>query len=502
MSGGGEPVVVALDQGTTSTRAIAFDASGRPVAQASRPLEQIYPQAGWVEHDPRQIADHSLAVLGEVLAACAPAPAVALGITNQRETVVLWERGSGRPLHNAIVWQDRRTSPACEAIRAGGHEALITARTGLLADPYFSATKIAWLLDHIPGARKRAEAGELAAGTVDSWLIWTLTGGRVHACDETNASRTLLFDIGAGRWDEELLALFDVPAAILPQVRPCRGSFGRCEAGLLGQELEILGVAGDQQAAAFGQGCFGAGATKATFGTGCFVLANCGAAQIASANRLLTTIADAGEGKRQYALEGSIFMAGAVVQWLRDSLGLIGSAVETEALAAAADPASGVFLVPAFQGLGAPWWDADARGLICGLSRAAGKAEIVRAALEGVAFQTRDLIDALGADMVRLGLDPLTSLRVDGGMAANDWFAQCLADTVGLPVERAALAETTALGAAYHAGLAAGVWDSKEDLAQMARAATTFEPRMGADERGQRYGGWRRAVERTRERAG
>lgn len=490
------PFVLALDQGTTSTRAILFDGTGRAVASAARPVGQIYPRAGWVEHDPRQIAEDALAVMTEVMAGQKAGSVKALGITNQRETVVLWDRVSGEPLHNAIVWQDRRTAPQCEAIRAAGHETLITERTGLLADPYFSATKIAWLLDHVPGARARAEAGELAAGTIDSWLIWVLTGGRVHASDETNASRTLLFDIGAGCWDEDLLGLFGVPAAILPEVRPCRADFGRWTMAD-GGAVEITGVAGDQQAAAFGHACFAAGATKATYGTGCFLLANSGTDRVSSAGGLLTTIADAGDQGRQYALEGSIFMAGAVMQWLRDSLGIIADVRESEALAQSADPDCGVYLVPAFQGLGAPWWNTNARGLICGLSRAAGKAEIVRAALEGVAFQTRDLIGALGADMERLGLGELECLRVDGGMVANDWFLQFLADCLGLPVERAAVSETTALGAAFHAGLGGGVWTSRDEIAALWRADGVFEPKMGEDERERRYEGWKQAVTRA-----
>jgi glycerol kinase len=487
--------VLAIDQGTTSTRAMVFDAEGRPLASAQRELTQHYPRPGWVEHDPEDIwatvqetARHALAharlTAGDV---------AATGIANQRETVVIWERDGGRPIAPAIVWQDRRTADRCAALAAAGHEPMIAARTGLLLDPYFSATKIAWLLDEIPGARAAAERGDLACGTIDSFLLWRLTGGAIHATDATNAARTLLFDIHRQCWDDELLTLFRVPRLLLPEVRDNAGSFGTSTVDFLGTPVPICGMAGDQQAATVGQACFTPGMVKSTYGTGCFAVLNTGAAPLASRHRLLTTLAYRLEGRATYAIEGSIFVAGAAVQWLHDGLGLIRDAGECDALARAADPARRVYLVPAFTGLGAPYWDAEARGALFGLTRDAGRAEIVRAALEAACYQTRDLIEAMRADGAALA-----SLRVDGGMVVNDWFAQRLADLLGLPVERPCITETTALGAAALAGLAAGLYPSLDALAGRWRRDRLFEPTLGADERDERYAGWQDAVRRTR----
>jgi glycerol kinase len=493
----GRDLVLALDQGTTSTRAFAFRAPGlQPVASARRELSQHFPASGWVEHDAEEIFAHSVEVLREVLArAGAQASEVAgLGITNQRETSVLWERARGRPLHKAIVWQDRRTGAACAALREAGHEPLVQARSGLLLDPYFSATKLAWLLANIPGAREAAEAGALAFGTIDSWLLWRLTGGRVHATDATNASRTLLYDITAGRWDPELLALFGIPSPLLPELRDSSGSFGSVRAEVLGTEVPILGVAGDQQAAAVGQACFTPGMVKSTYGTGCFVLLNTGARPVASRSRMLSTVALQLGGRRSYALEGAIFVAGAAVQWLRDGLGLLHDAAESGALAARADPGQRVYLVPAFVGLGAPHWDSEARGALFNLTRATGPAELARAALESVAYQTRDLLEAMRADW---GEGAETVLRVDGGMVASDWTMQFLADMLGAPVDRPVVAETTALGAAYLAGLAAGVCAPPEEFARGWALQRRFLPTMPPEVRESRYAGWRDAVRRT-----
>ena len=492
--------VLAIDQGTTSTRAMLFDADGRPQASASQELEQIYPRPGWVEHDAEAIWQATLAVGRKVLESVGTEAVAAVGITNLRETTVVWERETARPVGNAIVWQDRRTAEICDGLRADGLETHIAEATGLVPDPYFSATKLAWILSERPELGDRAAAGELCFGTVDSWLIFRLTGGAVHATDATNASRTMLYDIGKGAWDDRLLERLAIPATMLPEVRDCQGAFGVCEADHFGAELPILGVAGDQQAASFGQACFAPGMIKATYGTGCFALVNTGAQKVTSGNRMLGTIGYQLEGRRTYALEGSIFMAGATIQWLRDALGLFADAAESEAMAAEADPESGVYLVPAFQGLGAPYWDAGARGAILGLSRAASRNEVVRAGLESVAFQTRDLLEAMGRDMTAAGLEPPAALRVDGGMTANRWLMQFLADTVGLPVEVAEIAETTALGAAYHAGLAAGLYGSQDELAQKWRCAARFEPAMPEAERAARYDGWRAAVDRVRSR--
>lgn len=486
-------LVLALDQGTTSTRAIAFRTPAlTPVAEARRPLAQHYPADGWVEHDPADIVRDSLAVLREVLdaAGAQPREVAGIGIANQRETTLLWERATGRPLGRAIVWQDRRTAAACDALRC--QEALVAERTGLLIDPYFCATKLAWLLDRIEGAREAAMRGALAFGTVDTWLLWQLTEGRVHATDATNASRTLLYDIRRGRWDEELLDLFRIPRPLLPEVRDSAGLFGRTDS--LGAGVPILGVAGDQQAAMAGQACFTPGMVKSTYGTGAFLLRHTGAAPVASAHRLLGTVALQLDGVRSYALEGAIFVAGAAVQWLRDGIGLIRDAAETGALAARADPAQPVYLVPAFTGLGAPHWDAAARGAIFGLTRATSPAELARAALESVAYQTRDLVAAMQADAPDAAG---TVLRVDGGLAASDWAMQYLADQLAAPVDRPAMTETTARGAAWLAGLAAGVCAGPDEFARTWALERRFLPMMAEDERARRYHGWRDAVRRT-----
>ncbi len=485
--------LIAIDQGTTSTRAIVFDASLTPLASAQQELRQIYPAPGEVEHDPEEIWTATVATVREALAkARIDARDVAgIGITNQRETTLVWERATGKPIHNAIVWQDRRTAGLCERLRAAGHEAEVAASTGLLLDPYFSASKIAWLLDNVAGARAKAEAGQLAFGTVDSFLLWRLTGGKVHATDATNAARTALFDIGKGEWDEGLCRLFGVPTALLPQVRDCAGEFG--VTGLFGAPIRILGMAGDQQAATIGQGCFQPGMMKSTYGTGCFMVLNTGPARVASRHRLLTTIAYQLDGKRTYALEGAIFIAGAAVQWLRDGLKIIATSSEVGALAARADPAEQVYLVPAFVGLGAPYWDASARGAIFGLTRNSGAAEIARAALEAVGYQTRDLLEAMRGDWDGAG----TVLRVDGGMTASEPCMQFLADILAVLVDRPVVMETTALGAAYLAGRTAGLCPGLDGFAAQWRLDRRFTPRMQADARARRYDGWKDAVSRT-----
>ncbi len=488
--------ILSLDQGTTSSRAILFDTAGTPLATAQRELPQIFPRPGWVEHDARVIWRDTLDVAREALAnAGLDATALdAIGITNQRETTVLWDRSSGTPLANAIVWQDRRTAEHCRSLREAGHEALFTERTGLLLDPYFSGTKLAWLLDDIPGARARAEAGELAFGTIDCWLLWNLTEGGVHATDATNASRTLLFDIHRQCWDVELLEILNIPAGLLPEVRDCAGPFGRSAAALLGHEVPIAGIAGDQHAATIGEACFTPGMVKSTYGTGCFVLANTGQRAVASRNRLLTTVAYRLDGETTYALEGSIFVAGAAVQWLRDGLGLLQTAGESEGIAASISHTGGVYLVPAFTGLGAPYWDADARGALVGLTRDSGRAEIVRATLEAVGYQTRDLLDAMAADMG----GALSAVRVDGGMVANDWLMGFLADITDCAVERPRVQETTALGAAYLASLGVGLYPSLDAVGDGWRLERRFEPTMAAAERAARLAGWDEAVARTR----
>ena len=486
-------LILAIDQGTTSTRAILFDDHARAVASAQRELGQIFPRDGWVEHDPEEIWRSTVEVCRETLSACAGEKIVSVGITNQRETTLVWERGSGRPICNAIVWQDRRTADRCDELKADGVEENVTDKTGLLLDPYFSATKLAWILDNVAGARAAAQRGELAFGTTDCFLLWRLTGGRVHATDATNASRTLLFDIHAGDWDEELLDLFGVPASILPAVHDSAADFGETDPGVLGARVSVAGIAGDQQAAALGQACVQPGMVKSTYGTGCFVLLNTGEQAVRSRNRLLSTIAYRIGGQTTYALEGSIFIAGAAVQWLRDRLGVVGSAGETEALAAGLQSNQGVYLVPAFTGLGAPHWDARARGAIFGLTRDSGADVLARAALESVCYQTHDLVHAMRED----GAQP-TTLRVDGGMVVNDWLVQTLADVLDLEVERPVVTETTALGAAYLAGLQSGVFDSLDDIARRWQRERRFVPAMPASQRQSQLASWHRAVASVR----
>jgi glycerol kinase len=485
--------ILAIDQGTSSTRAIVFDADLRPVASAQQEFAQHFPQAGWVEHEAEDLWQTVLATSRAALAkAGLTAGQVAcIGITNQRETTLLWDRATGEPLHRAIVWQDRRTAAICEELRAAGHEALISARTGLLLDPYFSGTKLKWLLDTIPGARARAEAGELAFGTVDSFLIWRLTGGRAHVTDATNAARTMLYDIVSGGWNSEICGLLGIPLAVLPEVKDCAAEFGVAEAAHLGAAIPILGVAGDQQAATVGQACFEPGMMKSTYGTGCFALLNTGSDFVPSKNRLLTTIAYQLDGKPTYALEGSIFIAGSVVQWLRDGLGIITAAGQTQALAEAADPGQDLVLVPAFTGLGAPYWRPDCRGAVFGLTRASGPAEISKAALESVGFQTRDLLEAMRADW---GAAADGVLRVDGGMVASNWTMQFLSDILGAPVDRPQVTETTALGAAYLAGLQAGICPAPAEFAKGWALERRFEPAMDRATRDARYARWGRAV--------
>lgn len=492
----GKRFLLSLDQGTTSTRAILFGLDGRPLATAQRAIQQFYPNDGWVEHDAGEIWATALAVCREVLAGRALAEVAAIGITNQRETAVLWDRRNGHPLHRAIVWQDRRTADECAKLKSQGREPMIAAATGLLLDPYFSGTKLKWLLDHVPDARLRAARGELAFGTIDSWLLFKLTGGAVHATDATNASRTLLFNIHRQSWDPEILKLFDIPHEILPKVTDCAGLSGETAPEHFGVALPISGVAGDQQAAAFGQACFAQGLMKATYGTGCFALTNTGAKAVTSQNRLIGTVAYRLAGATSYALEGSIFMAGATVQWMRDGLKLFANAADSGPLSEKADPKSRVYLVPAFVGLGAPYWDAQARGAILGMTRDTGPAEIAKAGLEAVAFQTRDLLEAMAADMRTAGLAAPAALRVDGGMVANDIFCQNLADLTGRPIERPQVIETTALGAAYLAGLGAGVYASTAELASHWRIDRRFDPKMSPDERDTRYLGWKDAVSR------
>ena len=491
-----EAPVLAIDQGTTSTRAIVFAADSTNLGQAQQEFPQYFPHAGWVEHDAEEIWDATLATArGALTAAGLEAGQIAaLGITNQRETVVIWDRRDGKPIHRAIVWQDRRTAGLCNELKQAGHEPRFTASTGLLLDPYFSATKVAWLLDQVEGARAAAEAGHLAFGTIDSFLIWRLTGGTRHLTDATNAARTLLFDIHRQVWDEELLALLRIPAAMMPEVKDCADDFGSCDPALLGAAVPIRGVAGDQQAATVGQACFETGMMKSTYGTGCFALINTGERPVTSSHRLLTTVAYRLDGRTTYALEGSIFVAGAAVQWLRDGLGIIETAADSTALAETADPEQQVILVPAFVGLGAPHWDAEARGAIFGLTRGCGPKELALAALEAVAFQTRDLIEAIRADGA---LDKDLVLRVDGGMSASDWTLQRLADILGAPVDRPQVLETTALGAAWLAGHAAGVWPGQREFAEAWKLDRRFEPQMAADLRDRRLALWHDAVRRT-----
>ena len=487
--------VLAIDQGTTSTRAIVFDASGRPVASAQKELPQIFPKPGWVEHDAEEIWSATVEVCRGALAKAKlkPADLAGIGITNQRETTVVWDRATGKPIYNAIVWQDRRTADRCAELKKAGHEKAVTDKTGLLLDPYFSGTKIEWILKHVAGARAAAEKGALAAGTIECFLLWRLSGGKVHASDATNASRTLLLDIRTGTWDPELMKLLGVPASLLPRVVDCSGELGVTTADFLGAPVPVLGMAGDQQAATVGQACIKPGMVKTTYGTGCFALLNTGSIAVHSRHRLLTTIAYQLEGRRTYALEGSIFVAGAAVQWLRDGLGLIEKSGDIEALAARAREGHGVYLVPAFVGLGAPHWDPDARGALLGLTRDSGPAEIAAATLDSVCYQTRDLVDAMRGDGAQID-----DLRVDGGMVVNDLLMQRLADTVGTPVERPKVTETTALGAAFLAGLQAGLWPSLEALSSTWALDRAFRPAEGAASRDRRYAGWQDAVRRVR----
>jgi glycerol kinase len=488
--------VLAIDQGTTSSRAIVFDRKQRIAGVGQFEFTQIYPGDGWVEHDPEEIWRTTMRAVRAALkkAGIVASDLAAIGITNQRETSIVWDRSTGKPIHNAIVWQDRRTARVTERLRKEGHEPMVHRKAGLQLDPYFSATKIAWILDNVPGARKRANRGELAFGTVDSFLIWRLTGGRAHVTDATNASRTSLYNIAVNEWDDELLKLFRVPRALLPEVLDCAADFGITDKREFGAEIPILGVAGDQHAATIGQACFTPGMMKATYGTGCFALVNTGDKLVRSRNRLLTTIAYRLDGQTTYALEGSIFMAGASVQWLRDKLGLFATSSQSGALAAKADPDSGVYLVPAFVGLGAPWWDTDARGTIVGLTRNSGAAEITRAALESVAYQTDDLASAIRRDWKGAG-DFV--LRVDGGMVASDWTMQFLSNILNAPVDRPTILETTALGAAWLAGWRAGIWPGMEEFAKRWTLDRQFQPQMEARERERRKKGWASAVRRT-----
>ncbi len=499
--------ILAIDQGTTSSRAIVFDGSFRSVGTGQQEFPQHFPHSGWVEHDPEDLWTSTLAVCREALAGFSGGAAgiAAIGITNQRETTVVWNRKTGKPVYNAIVWQDRRTADFCARLKADGHEPMVTSKTGLLLDPYFSGTKLAWILDKVEGARAAAEAGDLLFGTVDSWLIWRFTGGKAHVTDATNASRTLLYNIDDNAWDEDLCRLLNVPMSMLPEVKDSADMFGIVEAEHFGAELPILGVAGDQQAATVGQACFAPGMVKSTYGTGCFALINTGETRVTSTNRLLSTIAYRLDGKTTYALEGSIFVAGSAVQWLRDGLKIIGSAAESQDLAVRADPENRLYMVPAFVGLGAPYWDPDARGAIFGLSRGSGPADFCRAALESVGYQTRDLIDAMRADATHItgaGEEMAAIvLRVDGGMTASDWTMQFLADILGAPVDRPQVLETTALGAAWLAGRKAGVWPDEAEFAERWRLDSRFEPKMAEADREALYAGWQDAVKRTRSNA-
>jgi glycerol kinase len=490
--------ILALDQGTTSSRAILFDPYGRQAGVAQEEFPQHYPQPGWVEHHPEDLWNSQLRTARQVIqkVGIQPDQIAGIGVTNQRETTLVWDRKTGQPVYNAIVWQCRRTAVQCELLKANGQADLIRSRTGLVVDAYFSGTKVAWILNNVPGVRERAENGELAFGTVDSWIIWNLSGGRLHVTDVSNASRTMLYNIHSGAWDDELLALLDVPRSMLPNVMPSSAVYGITTPSLFGSAIPIAGAAGDQQAATFGQACLTPGMVKNTYGTGCFMLMNVGERGVESPGGLLTTV-----GWRLgldqptiYALEGSVFIAGAAIQWLRDSLGLIQNASDTESLASNIQSTGGVYVVPAFVGLGAPYWDGFARGTITGLTRGSGRAEIVRATLESIAYQTRDVVNVMMKD-ARLQLQ---ALRVDGGAVRNNWLMQFQADILGVPVQRPAVTETTALGAAYLAGLAVNYWTSTDQIASQWALERTFEPTMSADERESLYNGWTHAVERTR----
>ena len=487
--------VLAIDQGTTSTRCILFDETTKPVATAQKEFPQHYPNPGWVEHDPEDIWRDTVETMRGAVAQAKVdiADIAAIGITNQRETVVVWDRATGKPVHNAIVWQDRRTADFCAKLKADGAEPMITEKTGLLIDPYFSGTKLAWILDNVPDARNRAECGELAFGTIDSFLLSRLTGGKVHATDPTNAGRTLIFNIMEQRWDDELLRLLNIPASLLPEVKDNSGLFGYADKAILGAEIPIAGMAGDQQAALFGQACVKPGMAKSTYGTGCFLLLNIGEQPVISKTRMLTTPAYRLNGRTTYALEGSIFVAGAAVKWLRDGLGVITHASQTHDMATRVSDSHGVYMVPAFVGLGAPHWDPNARALISGLTLDATAAHLARAALESVAYQTYDLTSAMAKDAG----EGTAALRVDGGMAANDWLCQFLADILEAPVERPACVETTALGAAFHAGLGTGVWPDLDAVGATWALERRFEPRMKTEQRKQMLEGWQRAVRQT-----
>ena len=492
--------ILAIDQGTTSSRAMVFDTTMTPVAKAQQEFPQHYPQSGWVEHDPEDIWATSLAACHEVISRISADSIGAIGITNQRETTLIWDRSTGVPIYNAIVWQDRRTAGLCEALKNDGHEAMITHRTGLLLDPYFSATKVKWLLDNIKGAREKATAGELAFGTVDSFLIWRLTGGARHVTDATNAARTMLYDIRNGCWDADICALLDIPVSLLPDVQDCAADFGSTDPALFGVAIPILGVAGDQQAATVGQACFSPGMMKSTYGTGCFALLNTGTDMVLSKNRLLTTIAYQFNGQPTYALEGSIFIAGAAIQWLRDGLGVLAHAREADGMAEAADPSQNLYLVPAFTGLGAPYWDSHCRGAIFGLTRNSGPNEFTRAALEAVAYQTHDLLAAMQRDWPEIADG--VPLRVDGGMSASKYAMQFLADMTQAPVERPALLEITALGAAWLAGMQAGIYPDMATFSAQWAQEVQYEPAMTQEARGKKLAGWQDAVQRTLSKPG
>ena len=488
-----KPFLLAIDQGTSSSRTVIFDHRVRPVARAQQEFPQIYPQPGWVEHDPEAIWQSVVDVSRQCLQESNAAEITGIGITNQRETTLIWDRNSGECVYNAIVWQDRRTAALCEQLVADGAETAISEKTGLRLDPYFSATKVAWILDNVAGVRTRAVAGELAFGTVDTFLLWRLTGGRVHATDATNASRTMLFNIHTQMWDDDLLRLLDIPATLLPEVHDCAADFGMTDAAAIGISAPVLGIAGDQQAALIGQAGFSVGMTKSTYGTGCFVIANTGAKALRSHNQLLTTVAYRLDGTVTYGLEGSVFVAGSAIQWLRDELGIIESASETEIIARATGVEQDVHVVPAFAGLGAPYWDARARAAVLGLTRGSGRDQIVTATLQAIAYQTRDLIDAMSDD----GIAP-SLIRVDGGMVSNSWFLQFLADILGIPIERPANAESTVLGAAYLAGLQSGLIASTEDIAAAWQKERHFSPSMAGEQVDQLLNGWANAVARVR----
>ena len=488
-------LILALDQGTTSSRAILFDHVGHVRGSAQQEFRQSFPQPGWVEHDPGEIWESQLAVARQVLTGTAAGDVAAIGITNQRETTLLWNRATGRPVYPAIVWQDRRTAGFCDQLRRDGHGPLVQRKTGLVIDAYFSGPKLRWLLDNVPGVRGRAERGELAFGTVDTWLLWNLTAGRLHATDATNASRTMLYDIHAGRWDEELLELLRIPSSVLPEVRSSGEVYGETDAGLLGRAIPIAGIGGDQQAALFGQACFDRGLAKNTYGTGCFLLMNIGPQPVASRHQLLTTVAWQFGTAVTYAMEGSIFIGGAVVQWLRDGLGIVRSAADVEPLAASVPDAGGVYLVPAFAGLGAPHWDQYARGTITGITRGTTAAHLARAALEGIAFQVADVLEVMRADS---GI-PIRELRVDGGASANNLLLQFQADLLQVPVVRPKVTETTALGAAYLAGVAVGYWRGTDDVRANWQVDRTFAPAMSADEAAHRRSRWAEALQRSRD---